>query len=124
MLRRFSITSYQEIADVCEVPVGTVRSRLNQARGKPAQVLLLRPGLSISGRKGYRALQMQSPMIDNEPEEERPIHSVVRLSTPLTLRTSWHSCACWPVAGVPGFAQVTSMVTVSFSGILRGVTQW
>ncbi|MEV2189503.1 sigma-70 family RNA polymerase sigma factor [Streptomyces phaeochromogenes] len=41
MLRHFSgITSYQEIADVCEVPVGTVRSRLNQARGKMAQVLL------------------------------------------------------------------------------------
>ncbi|MFF0449645.1 RNA polymerase sigma factor [Streptomyces sp. NPDC004609] len=41
MLRHFSgITSYQEIADACVVPVGTVRSRLNQARGKMAQVLL------------------------------------------------------------------------------------
>ncbi|MFD0339118.1 RNA polymerase sigma factor [Streptomyces sp. NPDC127117] len=41
MLRHFSgITSYQDMADACEVPVGTVRSRLNQARGKIAQVLL------------------------------------------------------------------------------------
>lgn len=41
MLRHFSrITSYQEIAEVCEVPVGTVRSRLNQARAKMAKVLL------------------------------------------------------------------------------------
>ncbi|MCX4911658.1 RNA polymerase sigma factor [Streptomyces sp. NBC_00878] len=41
MLRHFSgVTSYREIADVCEVPVGTVRSRLNQARGKMAEVLL------------------------------------------------------------------------------------
>ncbi|MEU8977344.1 sigma-70 family RNA polymerase sigma factor [Streptomyces sp. NPDC048309] len=41
MLRHFSgITSYQEIAAACEIPVGTVRSRLNQARGKMARVLL------------------------------------------------------------------------------------
>ncbi|MEV5844026.1 sigma-70 family RNA polymerase sigma factor [Streptomyces sp. NPDC051985] len=41
MLRHFSgITSYQEIARACEIPVGTVRSRLNQARAKLAQVLL------------------------------------------------------------------------------------
>ncbi|MFI9052403.1 RNA polymerase sigma factor [Streptomyces sp. NPDC053427] len=41
ILRHFSgITAYQEIADVCEVPVGTVRSRLHQAREKLAQALL------------------------------------------------------------------------------------
>ncbi|MFF4401999.1 RNA polymerase sigma factor [Streptomyces sp. NPDC001480] len=41
MLRHFSgITSYPEIAHVCEIQVGTVRSRLKQARTKLAQVLL------------------------------------------------------------------------------------
>ncbi|MEV2211449.1 sigma-70 family RNA polymerase sigma factor [Streptomyces sp. NPDC050997] len=41
MLRHFSgITSYHEIAAACEIPVGTVRSRLNQARAKLADVLL------------------------------------------------------------------------------------
>ncbi|MEU1181486.1 sigma-70 family RNA polymerase sigma factor [Streptomyces sp. NPDC005820] len=41
LLRHFSgITSYQEIAHACEIPVGTVRSRLNQARAKLAHVLL------------------------------------------------------------------------------------
>ncbi|WP_433243484.1 RNA polymerase sigma factor [Actinomadura nitritigenes] len=41
MLRHFTdITSYQQIATACGVPVGTVRSRLNQARGKLAEALL------------------------------------------------------------------------------------
>ncbi len=46
------------------------------------------------------------------------------LSTPLTLSTSWQPAACLPVAGVPGFAQVTFAVTLWFSGISMGVTQW
>ncbi len=45
------------------------------------------------------------------------------LSTPLTFMTSWHPCDRRPFAGVPGFSQVTSTVTVSFSGTLMGVTQ-
>ncbi|MFY1670143.1 RNA polymerase sigma factor [Plantactinospora sp. WMMB334] len=41
MLRYFTgVTAYQEIADACGVPVGTVRSRLADARGKLARALL------------------------------------------------------------------------------------
>jgi RNA polymerase sigma-70 factor (ECF subfamily) len=41
MLRHFSgISSYEEIAAACEVPLGTVRSRLNQARSKLSAALL------------------------------------------------------------------------------------
>ncbi|MEW2294333.1 sigma-70 family RNA polymerase sigma factor [Streptomyces sp. NPDC006743] len=41
VLRYFSsgVTSYQQIAEACAVPVGTVRSRLHQARGQLAQTL-------------------------------------------------------------------------------------
>lgn len=41
VLRYFStgITSYQQIAEACAIPVGTVRSRLNQARAALARAL-------------------------------------------------------------------------------------
>ncbi|AVZ71368.1 sigma-70 family RNA polymerase sigma factor [Streptomyces lunaelactis] len=41
VLRHFStgVTSYERIADACGVPVGTVRSRLNQGRAKLATAL-------------------------------------------------------------------------------------
>lgn len=41
LLRHFSdVTSYEQIAAACELPVGTVRSRLNQARAKLSEALL------------------------------------------------------------------------------------
>lgn len=41
MLRYFTgVTAYRDIADICGVPVGTVRSRLADARGKLARSLL------------------------------------------------------------------------------------
>jgi RNA polymerase sigma-70 factor (ECF subfamily) len=41
MLRYFSdVSSYEQIAAICDVPVGTVRSRLNQARQKLSASLL------------------------------------------------------------------------------------
>jgi RNA polymerase sigma-70 factor (ECF subfamily) len=41
MLRYFTgVTAYEDIANACGVPVGTVRSRLNEARGRLAGALL------------------------------------------------------------------------------------
>nr|WP_062331320.1 sigma-70 family RNA polymerase sigma factor [Herbidospora sakaeratensis] len=46
LLRYFTdITSYEDIAQVCGIPVGTVRSRLSQARVKLAEALLATAGL-------------------------------------------------------------------------------
>jgi RNA polymerase sigma factor (sigma-70 family) len=64
MLRYFSgVTAYQDIADVCDVPVGTVRSRLNEARGRLARALLASalaaswlPNVEVSGLPGYQAV--------------------------------------------------------------------
>jgi RNA polymerase sigma-70 factor (ECF subfamily) len=40
LLRYFTdVNSYEQIAAILEVPVGTIRSRLNQARGKLAEAL-------------------------------------------------------------------------------------
>lgn len=48
MLRYFTdVTSYEDIAALCGTPVGTVRSRLNQARRKLAD------GLADSADRGY-----------------------------------------------------------------------
>ncbi|MET8138888.1 sigma-70 family RNA polymerase sigma factor [Sphaerisporangium sp. NPDC005288] len=47
MLRYFTqVTAYEHIAEVCGIPVGTVRSRLSQARAKLSQALLATASLA------------------------------------------------------------------------------
>jgi RNA polymerase sigma-70 factor (ECF subfamily) len=47
MLRYFTeITAYEHIAHVCDIPIGTVRSRLSQARAKLSQALLATASLT------------------------------------------------------------------------------
>lgn len=75
----------------------------------------------FSGRPALARLCITARL--EEHGRDAPSH-LMSLSTPLTLSTSWHSWARLPVAGVPGLAQVTWAVTVSFAAILMGVTQW
>jgi RNA polymerase sigma factor (sigma-70 family) len=51
MLRHFSTAnSYSAIADLCDVPIGTVRSRLNAARRRLADQLLITVGSAYGDR--------------------------------------------------------------------------
>jgi RNA polymerase sigma-70 factor (ECF subfamily) len=56
MLRHFSTaSSYATIADICDVPVGTVRSRLSAARGRLAAELLATAAAAHTERATLRA---------------------------------------------------------------------
>ena len=60
VLRYFSnASSYEAIADVCGVPVGTVRSRLNAARAKLADELLATAALAHTDREAQLRLAAQ-----------------------------------------------------------------
>jgi RNA polymerase sigma-70 factor (ECF subfamily) len=53
MLRYFTaVTAYQDIALACGIPVGTVRSRLSEARGKLARGLLASADAAYGGVSG------------------------------------------------------------------------
>jgi RNA polymerase sigma factor (sigma-70 family) len=66
LLRYFTdFTTYDEIAALCGVPVGTIRSRLSQARSKLATALLStasRPYDDINGRADQRRLEAEATL--------------------------------------------------------------
>ncbi|WTW99084.1 sigma-70 family RNA polymerase sigma factor [Streptomycetaceae bacterium NBC_01309] len=74
MLRHFSdTTAYEDIAAACDIPVGTVRSRLNQARRKMAEALLATdapvPGKAVATPEPPRP---GAPL----PDESRAVHAL------------------------------------------------
>ncbi len=44
--------SYQEVAEICAVPVGTVKSRVNRARNKLAAILGVEAAEQVAGKAG------------------------------------------------------------------------
>ncbi|MGJ6965776.1 RNA polymerase sigma factor [Streptosporangium sp. G11] len=72
MLRHFSsgVTSYQEIAAACAVPVGTVRSRLSQGRARLAESLLA-TAASAHGDAGELAAASRREALETLAAAER-----------------------------------------------------
>ena len=78
MLRYFSdVSSYQQIAAVCELPVGTVRSRLSQVRVKLTRGCQPRPNMSTrtplpSMRSADRTPSTRWPRLTGGPSRNLP----------------------------------------------------
>ncbi len=69
MLREFEQLSYAEIADLLELPVNTVRSRLFRARAALRE--LLDPSASAASRENLKAASARSSQIAAQPAAEK-----------------------------------------------------
>lgn len=84
MLRYFTgVTAYQDIAQACGVPVGTVRSRLSEARGRLAR------GLLASAEAAHGGADTQTAQRQQEAEEMISSVNVDRRSMARVIGELW-----------------------------------
>ena len=108
MLRYFSgVTAYQDIAEACGVPVGTVRSRLNQARGKLTQALLATADTAHGDVRAFTA--------ERRRHTEELLGAVRHGDTSSALATSW-----LPTVAISG---PRGMRAEGYGQLVRGLEQ-
>jgi RNA polymerase sigma-70 factor (ECF subfamily) len=79
MLRHFTrCTSYQAIARVTAVPIGTVRSRLNRARSRLAEALMATASGTLPDRVALEASQREDWQAFYRDLHERPLPRTYR----------------------------------------------
>jgi RNA polymerase sigma factor (sigma-70 family) len=108
MLRYFSrLTEYQDIAAACGVPIGTVRSRLNEARAKLARALLATADAAHGDARTHSEARRR--------DAEELLAAVPRGDLASAFAASWSPTV--EISGVPGFQ------AVGYGGLIRQVEQ-
>lgn len=57
--------SYEEAAEICNVAIGTIKSRVNRARNKLSELLQVESEIDSGPDHGSQATAMRSPVVDN-----------------------------------------------------------
>lgn len=108
MLRYFSgVTAYTDIARACGVPVGTVRSRLSEARGKLERALL---ATADAAHGDFRALAQA-----RRRDAEESFAAIQRGEVASAIAASWSPDV--EISGPPGFR------AEGHGGLIRQVRQ-
>jgi RNA polymerase sigma-70 factor (ECF subfamily) len=59
--------TYEEAAQICGCPIGTIRSRVNRARRRLAELLQVSAAVEYVPDPTYAPLEVQTPLVDRPP---------------------------------------------------------